>query len=236
MSIGKYYIDTRQIQKLLCVMIVIVLVAATFQIFTYSDTSAQPVLSKLGSRSNEVKQIQSKLRELGMYNGSVDGIFGPVTRSAVITFQKSVGLTADGIAGPVTLKYLGLQSSTASTGAAVTSNNINILAHIISAEAKGEAYVGMVAVGAVILNRVKHPSFPNTIAGVVYQPGAFSPVDNGSINQEPVPAAYNAARDALNGSDPSGGAIYFYNPAKTTNAWLRSRPVTCTIGSHTFAK
>lgn len=228
--------DTRQIRKLLSVIIVIVLVAATFQIFTYNETSAQPVLSRLGSRSNEVKQIQSKLKSLGMYSGAVDGIFGPVTRSAVIAFQKSVGLTADGIAGPATLKYLGLQSSTASTGGAVTSNNINLLAHIISAEAKGEPYSGQVAVGAVILNRVKHPSFPNTIAGVIYQPGAFSPVDNGTINQEPIPSAFNAARDALNGSDPSGGAIYFYNPAKTTNAWLRGRPVTCTIGSHTFAK
>lgn len=222
-------------KQVLALLILVTVVAALFQILVTDDEIA-PALSRLGSRSNEVRQIQTVLKRLGMYGGTIDGIYGPVTRNGVIAFQRSVGITADGVAGPVTLKYLGLGTSTAGTGSAVTSNNVNLLAKLISAEAKGEAYSGQVAVGAVVLNRVKHPSFPDTIASVIYQPGAFSVVDNGSINETPISSAYNAARDALNGSDPSGGAIYFYNPAKTTDAWLRSRPITRTIGSHTFCK
>ena len=115
-----------------------------------------------------------------------------------------------------------------------TESNIYLLARIISAEARGESYTGQVAVGAVVLNRVEHPSFPDTISGVIYQKGAFTAVTDGQFDQPIASSAYNAARDALNGWDPSGGAIYYYNPDKTSNKWIRSRPVITRIGNHLF--
>ncbi len=115
-------------------------------------------------------------------------------------------------------------------------SNINLLARIIHGEARGEPYTGMVAVGAVVLNRVDSPQFPSTIAGVIYQPGAFDAVSDGQINLTPSSEAYNAARDAMNGWDPSGGAIYYFNPATATNKWIWSRPMTVTIGKHRFCR
>ena len=195
----------------------------------------QPVsaLSRLGSRGEEVKQIQTKLKDMGLYTGSVDGIFGPLTLQAVKKFQSNNGLVVDGIAGPKTLAKLGLTSS---SGDSNRDANLELLAKIISAEAKGEPYLGQVAVGAVIMNRVKHPSFPNTIAGVIYQQGAFSPVANGTINNPPTDSARRAAQEALNGSDPTNGCIYFYNPAKTSNKYMLARPIVMTIGTHVFTK
>ncbi len=190
------------------------------------------VLSKVGSTGTEVRQIQTRLKQWGYYKGSVDGVYGSGTRSAVIAFQRKNGLTADGVAGPATLAAIGLPSG-GSTGGYST-NDINLLARVISAEARGEPYTGQVAVGAVILNRIEHPSFPNTLAGVIYQPGAFSCVDDGGINAAVTDSAYRAARDAINGWDPSGGAIYYYNPAKATSAWIWSRPVLTVIGDHRF--
>ncbi|MHC1696071.1 MAG: spore cortex-lytic enzyme [Eubacteriales bacterium] len=191
------------------------------------------VLSRQGSRGGEVTQIQTKLKNWGYYNGSVDGIYGSKTTEAVKKFQRTNGLTVDGICGPQTLNALGIAVST-SGGA--TSNDINLLAQLISAEARGEPYSGQVAVGAVVLNRVKHPSFPNSIAGVIYQPGAFSCLTDGQFYEPVASSARNAARDALNGVDPSGGAIYYYAPAKATNKWIRSRPIVKTIGTHVFCK
>ena len=147
-------------------------------------------------------------------------------------FQRSVGLTADGIAGSKTLLYLGLSGSSGNYG--YSQSEIDLLARTISAESRGEPYEGQVAVGAVILNRVEHPSFPNTIAGVVYQKGAFSCVDDGQINQPVAESSKRAARDALNGWDPSGGCIYYYNPVTATSKWIRSRPIMLTIGKHVF--
>ena len=144
-------------------------------------------------------------------------------------FQANNGLTPDGIAGPATLAKIGLP-----TGSTSYDSNLNLLARVINAEARGESYTGQVAIGAVVLNRVKHSSFPNSVAGVIYQSGAFSSVSDGQINLSPSQSAYNAARDALNGWDPTYGAIYFYNPSKTTNAWIRSRPIIITIGKHVF--
>ncbi len=190
-------------------------------------------LSRQGSRGEEVRKIQQKLKNWGYYSGEVDGIFGSQTRAAVVYFQKKNGLTADGIAGPATLAAMGISNS--STGSTTSySNELALLARIISAESRGEPYVGQVAVGAVILNRVKHPSFPNTIAGVVYQKGAFTAVADGQFDQPVASSAYKAAQDAMNGWDPTGGAIYYYNPKTATSAWIRTRPVITTIGNHVF--
>ena len=191
-------------------------------------------LSKYGSRGEETKKIQQKLKNLGYYTYTVDGIFGSRTQTAVKAFQKDYGLAVDGIAGPKTLKALGISSGSSSVSA--TNNNINLLARIISAEARGEPYTGQVAVGAVILNRVKHPSFPNTLSGVIYQNGAFTAIVDGQINQPVASSAYNAARDALNGWDPTGGCIYYYNPKTAKNQWIRSLPIATTIGNHVFSR
>lgn len=198
----------------------------------YKDT-VEPVLSQQGSRGSEVRHIQTKLRQLGYYKGSIDGIFGSDTKKAVISFQKSCGITADGIAGPKTLLYLGLGSSSGSSGG-FSSNETYLLAKVIEAEARGESYTGQVAVGAVILNRVDHSSFPDSISGVVYQSGAFDCVYDSNWAVEPSSTSKKAAQDAINGWDPTGGAIYYYNPAKTSNQWIRSRTVVSVIGRHYF--
>ena len=214
------------------ILINIILLAAISNIYLSTAPSVE-VLSRLGSRGNEVRQIQTKLKQLGYYNGAVDGIYGTLTRTAVRNFQKSCGITADGVAGPKTLLYLGLGDS---SSAAYNSNDIYLLAKVIAAEARGESYTGQVAIGAVVLNRVKHASFPDTIAGVIYQRGAFSCVTDSNWSVEPTSSSKKAAQDAINGWDPTGGAIYYYNPTKTTSKWMFSRPVTTVIGNHTFCK
>lgn len=186
-------------------------------------------LSKIGSTGSEVSEIQSRLKEWGYYSGAVDGIFGTATKNAVIKFQKANGLTPDGIVGSKTLAAMGISS-----GSVYNSADYELLARIISAEARGESYLGQVAVGAVVLNRIEHPSFPDTVSGVVYQNGAFSCLYDGQFYEPIEDSAYSAARDALNGLDPSGGAIYYYNPKTATNKWIRSRPVITTIGRHVF--
>lgn len=187
-------------------------------------------LSKMGSTGKEVTDIQNILKQQGFYTGAVDGIYGTGTRNAVINFQKANGLAADGIVGKNTLAALGLDSSSSGYNSA----DYELLARIISAEARGETYLGQVAVGAVVLNRVEHPSFPDTVSGVVYQNGAFSCLYDGQFYEPIEDSAYSAARDALNGVDPSGGAIYYYNPAVATNKWIFGRPVITTIGRHVF--
>ncbi len=186
-------------------------------------------LSKIGSTGSEVSKIQGRLKEWGYYGGAVDGIFGTATRDAVIKFQKANGLVPDGIVGSKTLAAIGI-----SGGGSYNSADYELLARIISAEARGETYLGQVAVGAVVLNRIEHPSFPDTVSGVVYQNGAFSCLYDGQFYEPISDSAYSAARDALNGLDPSGGAIYYYNPKTATNKWIRSRPVITTIGRHIF--
>jgi len=188
-------------------------------------------ISYWGSQGDEVIQIQTKLKNWGYYNGAIDGIYGTGTFNAVKNFQRKNGLTADGVAGSQTLAAMGISS-----GSTSGNNNLNLLARAINGEARGEPYEGQVAVGAVILNRVNHSSFPNTVAGVIYQSGAFDSVDDGQINLEPTATAVKAARDALNGWDPSGGCIYFFNPATSTSKWIWSRPIVKTIGKHCFAK
>lgn len=195
-------------------------------------------LSKYGSRGDEVRQIQTKLKRWGYYKGNVDGIYGSQTLEAVKFFQRKNGLTVDGIAGKNTLNAMGIFNSAGNSNSSnsTSSSDLNLLARAVYSEARGEPYSGQVAVAAVVLNRVKNSSFPNTIAGVIYQPGAFTAVSDGQINLSPNQSAYNAARDALNGWDPCYGAIYYFNPNTATNAWIWSRPHIITIGKHRFCK
>lgn len=195
---------------------------------------------KQGSRGETVKKIQRKLKNWGYYNGAIDGIFGTQTRNAVIYFQRRNGLTPDGIVGTKTFKALGISTSSVTTTqpsgvGGYSSSDVALLARLIYAEARGETYSGQVAVGAVVLNRVKSSSFPNTISGVIYQPYAFTCVQDGQINLSPNQTAMNAAKDAMNGWDPSYGSLYYYNPAIATSKWIFSRPTTVVIGRHVFA-
>ena len=197
-------------------------------------------LSKYGSRGEEVRTIQTKLKRWGYYKGNVDGIYGSQTLEAVKYFQRKNGLTVDGIAGTNTLRAMGIYNSSgnssSNSSSSTNSSDLNLLSRLVYGEARGEPYTGQVAVAAVVLNRVKHSSFPNTIAGVIYQSGAFDVVSDGQINLTPNDTAKKAAQDALNGWDPSNGAIYYFNPSTATNKWIWSRPMTVTIGKHRFCK
>lgn len=200
-------------------------------IFAPIPSGNAEVLSKLGSRGKEVTAIQNALKERGLFEGDATGYYGTKTQTAVKRFQKQKGLTVDGIAGPQTLAALGVSSGSVPQS---TESDINLLAQIISAEARGEPYTGQVAVGAVVLNRVESPSFPDTLSGVIYQKGAFTAITDGQFEQPIAASAYDAARDAINGWDPTGGALYYYNPSKTSNKWIRTRPVITQIGDHLF--
>ncbi len=215
-----------KIIKLLSLLLVIITVALSFN---FNSIFA---LSKKGSSGDEVSAIQTKLKDKGFYKGDIDGLFGSETEKAVKAFQKAEGLETDGIVGSKTLKALNLSLSSSSGG--FSSSELALLSRIISAESRGEPYEGQVAVAAVILNRIAHPSFPNTLSGVIYQPGAFSCLDDGQVNEPVASSANKASVDAINGWDPSGGAIYYYNPDKSTNKWIFSRPVITTIGAHRF--
>ena len=192
---------------------------------------------RYGSRGDKVKELQQKLKRWGYYTGSIDSIFGSGTQAAVKNFQKKNGLTADGIVGPKTAAALGmnLTSSSSSSGSSSSSSgDLYLLARLVHGEARGEPYKGKVAVAAVVLNRVKSSSFPNTIAGVIYQRGAFDAVSDGQINMQPDDESIRAARDAMNGWDPSNGCLYYYNPKTATSRWMLSRPVLLHIGQHAF--
>lgn len=202
----------------------------------YAVQSVQTATYKQGSRGDMVKKIQQKLKRWGYYSGNVDGIFGSQTKKAVIYFQKKNSLVADGIVGAKTLAALGLKDGGSSSNSSTyTNSDINLLARLIYGEARGESYTGQVAVGAVVLNRVKSSSFPNTISGVIYQSYAFTAVADGQINLKPNATAIAAAKDAMNGWDPSGGALYYYNPSTATSSWIYSRKTLTTIGNHVFA-
>jgi len=181
----------------------------------------------------ENRTVQTKLKRWGYYTGSVDGIYGPKTKAAVKYFQRKNGLAVDGIVGPKTAAALGMTLS--GTKTTQSSSDLTLLARCVYAEARGEPYTGQVAVAAVVLNRVKNASFPNTIAGVIYQPYAFTAVNDGQINLTPNQTAYKAAQDALNGWDPTYGCLYYYNPATATSSWIWSRQTVLTIGKHVFA-
>ena len=219
----------------------VIIIFLTFTMFIsyhiFIRNSIVEALSKYGSRGEEVRQIQTKLKRWGYYNGSIDGIYGSQTQAAVKWFQSKNGLAVDGIAGKNTLAAMGIfNSSNSSSSGSTNSNDLNLLARLVYGEARGEPYTGQVAVAAVVLNRVRSSSFPNTVAGVIYQSGAFDVVKDGQINLTPNSTARKAAQDALNGWDPSYGAIYYFNPRTSTNKWIWSRPMTVTIGKHRFCK
>ncbi len=218
------------------------------------ELAIETAVLRQGSRGGEVKEVQRRLKQWGYYTGAVDGIFGAGTRKAVIAFQKKNGLTADGVVGKATYAALGMNDSYNALGgnsgsngsnssnssnnkipSKYTSSDLYLLAKAIYAEGRGESYTGQVAIGAVIINRVKSSSFPNTISGVIYQKGAFTAVSDGQINLEPNQTAYNAARDAMNGWDPTYGCLYYYNPAVATSSWIFSRKTVTVIGKHVFA-
>lgn len=226
-------------KKRLCALLCTILLLNTL-VLAFAQ-SALAVSYRQGDSGSAVTTIQTKLKRWGYFDGPVDGIYGSKTSKAVRSFQRKTGLTADGVAGPATLKALGMEQTSQNSGSSQTgssggnaSGDVALLAKVISAEARGEPYDGQVAVGAVILNRIAHPSFPNTLAGVVYEPGAFTCMVDGQIDQPIASSAYQAARDALNGADPSGGAIYYFNPVTATSAWIWSRPLLTVIGKHRF--
>ena len=216
-------------------LILAVAIVFTVNIFIIAlAQTAAADLYKKGSSGEVVTQVQTRLKNWGYYFGSVDGVYGSKTEEAVRYFQRKNGLNVDGQVGNQTLAALGLNPSGTVSAGQNQSGDLYLLARLISAEARGEPYVGQVAVGAVVLNRVEHPSFPNSISGVIYQPGAFSCLDDGQFDQPIAESAYRAAQEALDGSDPSGGAIYYFNPVTATSAWIWSRPLIVQIGKHRF--
>ena len=229
-----------KIKKNLKAILVIFIVSSIFisyNVFFRNNESL--ALSKYGSRGEEVRTIQTKLKRWGYYKGNVDGIYGSQTLEAVKYFQRKNGLKVDGIAGTNTLRAMGIYNSSSNSSGGSNSTNssdLNLLARLVYGEARGEPYTGQVAVAAVVLNRVEHSSFPNTVSGVIYQKGAFDVVADGQINLTPNDTAKKAAQDALNGWDPSNGAIYYFNPSTATNKWIWSRPYVKTIGKHRFCK
>lgn len=217
------------------------LVLALFVLISLAITlpKADAAVVKMGSRGQTVRTIQTKLKRWGYLNGNVDGIFGSQTKKAVQYFQRKNGLTADGIVGKATARAMGISLTGTSSSGSTTAGNLSnsdlyLLSCCVYGEARGESYTGKVAVAAVVLNRVKNSSFPNTISGVIYQKGAFTCVSDGQINLGTNDECTRAAQDALNGWDPSGGALYYFNPSTATSAWIWSRPQLVTIGRHIF--
>lgn len=230
-------------KKLLIVSVLVVFAflgigCALFVRNSTQDFTAQPAAAELEgvyAATANTREVQTRLKKWGYYTGSVDGINGPLTKAAVKKFQKRYGLTQDGIVGPLTAAKMGLSVSGSSSSSNYNSNDRYLLAKVIYAEARGESYTGQVAIGAVVLNRVKDSRFPNTVSGVIYQPWAFTAVNDGQINLEPNQTAYQAADDALNGWDPTYGSVYYYNPKTATSSWIRSTKYVTTIGNHIFA-
>lgn len=222
-------------------MLIVMAFAMTFCVFSATvSENGQPAYAAVyqqGSSGSTVKTMQQKLKNWGYYKGPVDGIFGSKTKEAVKYFQRKNGLKVDGIVGNQTLKALGMNtsSSSSSSSSGYSDSDVMLLARLIYGEARGESYVGQVAVGAVVMNRIKSASFPNTMSGVIYQSYAFTAVADGQINLTPNATAKKAAQDAMNGWDPSYGALYYYNPATATSSWIFSRKTTVTIGNHVFA-
>lgn len=219
------------------IAVLLIIITIIISLGIYFCPTPLTTLSYYGSRGDEVTNVQVKLKNWGYYNGWVDGIYGYRTFLAVKRFQANNGLRVDGVVGPETLTALGLYwGRTTSSNRSSAARNVDLLAHLIHGEARGEPYTGKVAVAAVVLNRIEDSRFPKSIAGVIYQPGAFTAVSDGQIDLAPDGSSLDAARDALNGWDPSGGAVYYFNPATSTSRWIWSRPVITVIGKHYFAR
>ncbi|MGI6182689.1 MAG: spore cortex-lytic enzyme [Candidatus Fimadaptatus sp.] len=223
-------------KRAMCLVLCAVLMLAMVPV-GYAAVSVGP-----GDRGENVKKIQRRLIQYDYMEGSADGVYGEKTRQAVIKFQRKYGLNADGVVGPATAAKLGVslsggavKASSTATSDGQTSGDVNLLARLVYAEARGEPYKGQVAVAAVVLNRVRSSQFPNTIAGVIYQKNAFTCVNDGQINLTPNAESRRAAQDALNGWDPSGGCLYYYNPKTASDKWIFSRTTVTVIGNHRFA-
>ncbi len=208
-------------RRIFALIIVVALVSITVCAATLS----------LGARGEDVKKLQEALNKAGYSVGEADGIFGTKTKTALMEFQKANGLKVDGIAGAETLSKLKINTPNNNTG-----SDVYLLAKCVYGEARGEVYLGKVAVAAVILNRVDDPNFPNSVSGVIYQPGAFDAVSDGQINLAPDEECIRAARDAFGGWDPTDGCLYYYNPKTATNKWMLSKEVTLRVGNHSFCR
>ncbi len=222
-------------------VVALLLVVATVVAVAVALPVANAAVIKVGSRGTTVKTIQTKLKRWGYYKGGIDGIFGNQTRDAVKYFQRRNGLTADGIVGSATARAMGITLNGSSSGSSgnvsagnISNNDLYLLSCCVYGEARGESYTGKVAVAAVVLNRLDSSKFPNSINGVIYQNGAFTCVDDGQINLGTNDECTRAAQDALNGWDPTGGALYYFNPKTATSKWIWSRPQLVTIGKHIF--
>ncbi len=226
----QYIKDLNPFYKLMSVTIVLFLICGLITSVSHTE-DAVVAYSQKGSQGSEVEAVQQTLKDRGLFNAEVTGYFGEKTEEAILRFQKQQGLSQTGVADQATLKRLGI---TIGSIPPATEANINLLARIISAEGRGEPYIGQVAIGAVIMNRIEHPSFPDTLAGIIYENGAFTALVDGQFNEPIADSAYDAARDALSGWDPTGGCIYYYNPKKTSNQFMMSRPVQKVIGDHYF--
>lgn len=235
----------KRIVVVICGILICMFFVSIFAMDIYFNRALAQETLYWGSSGNEVRTLQQTLKKWDYYDGPIDGVYGGGTFTAVKEFQRKNGLTVDGVVGPSTAKALGLRIDGKKPGGGKAGyqsgskglsrdEDITLLAKAITGEARGEPYLGQVAVGGVILNRVKSPSFPNTIAGVIYQPGAFTAVSDGQINLPPAESCLKAARDCLNGWDPSYGALYYWNPAKATSKWIWSRKVRLKIGKHWF--
>ena len=220
----------RFLSRIVLVILGIVLLLGSM-CFVCGNAEAKNIVK--GDTTENIKIVQQRLYNLKYYTYKVDGIWGSRTLAAVKNFQRDKGLVADGIVGAKTEKALGVTLSQ-SGSTSLSSTELNLLARCVYSEARGEPYTGQVA--AVVLNRVRSSSFPNTVSGVIYQPGAFTAVSDGQINLTPNETAYKAARDALNGWDPTNGCLYYYNPATATSKWIWSLKVELTIGRHSFAR
>ena len=222
-------------KKLTAVLMSLVCLLGIIAAVLPGTTAARAAHIVKGDTTANIKAVQTRLSELGYYTYKIDGLWGWRTTAAVKQFQRDYGLTQDGIVGSWTEKSLKITLSGGSSQSSVSSANLDLLARCVYAEARGEPYTGQVAIAAVVLNRVESPSFPNTISGVIYQKGAFTCVSDGQINLTPDETAIAAARDAMNGWDPTGGCLYYYNPVTATSEWIFSRETVITIGRHVFA-
>ena len=204
-------------------------------LLTLTVTYSQAAVLSLGSRGERVALIQQRLKDWGYYSGDVNGIFGRGTHNAVVRFQRHNNLAVDGQVGKKTAAAMGISLTGTISASLYRESELSLLARLVSGEARGEPYIGQVAVAAVVLNRVRSDAFPDTVSGVIFQPGAFDAVWDGQFDMTPTDSAMRAARDAMNGWDPTGGCTYYYNPSTATNEWIWSRQVQLTIGQHAFA-
>lgn len=206
---------------------VIAVLMLTVHVLAAPVEASSATTVRYGNSNGDVWDLQYRLQTMGLYNSTLDGHFGQRTAKAVQQFQHRYGLTADRIVGPHTWRALKRHSANA--------EEVKLLARAVYSEARGEPYEGQVAVAAVIMNRVRSADFPDSIAGVIFQPRAFTAVDDGQFWLEPNATAYAAVYDALRGWDPTNGALYYFNPDTATSAWIWTRTQTDKIGRHIFA-